>query len=151
MCTDIRVAEFYSLIADESKDASKKEQLSICVRYVNANSIINERFLTYVEISSQNAESLSHHILTTLKENASNPLNMVSQAYDGASVMSERCRGVQAPIKEFAPKARYVHCYAHSLNLALVDCIKSVQHAWDFFSLIEALYIFVSTSKAHPI
>ncbi|KAI6659732.1 Zinc finger MYM-type protein 1-like [Oopsacas minuta] len=46
ICTDIRVAEFCYLIANESKDASKKEQLSICVRYVNANSILNERFLT---------------------------------------------------------------------------------------------------------
>ena len=70
-----------------------KKNISICVSYVNANSVINESFLTYVEISSLSAGSLPHHILTTLKENALNPINMVSQAYDGASVMSGRCRG----------------------------------------------------------
>ena len=29
ICTDIRIAEFYSLIVDESKDASKKEHLNL--------------------------------------------------------------------------------------------------------------------------
>ena len=57
----------------------------------------------------------------------------VSQCYDGASVMSGSCSGVSARIKELNPKAVYIHCCAHRLNLALVDTVKSVPVAEDFF------------------
>ena len=51
----VRQAGFFSLLADESKDASKKEQLAIVVRYVNEKAIIHERFLTFVEAISLTA------------------------------------------------------------------------------------------------
>ena len=37
--------------------------------------------------------------------------------------------------------------YAHVLNLVLVDSVKSIAFASEFFSLLEALYVFVSSSK----
>ena len=45
----------------------------------------------------------------------------------------------------------YIHCYAHTLNLVLVDCAKVVQSVREFFCLLEQLYVFVSTTKAHVI
>ena len=74
---------------------------------------------------------------------------MVSQGYDGASVMSGSCTGVQQRIKAVAPNAIYVHRYAHCLNLALVDCVRNVQEASEFFALMELLYVFTSSTKAH--
>ena len=50
-----------------------------------------------------------------------------------------------------APNATCVHCYAHCLNLALVDCVRNVQDASEFFALMELLYIFMSSSKAHAL
>ena len=47
--------------------------------------------------------------------------------------------------------AIYVHCYAHCLNLVLVDSTKCVPEASEFFALLEMLYVFMSTSKAHTI
>ena len=37
------------------------------------------------------------------------------------------------------------------LNLVLVDSIKSVKSAYEFFRLLEVLYVFMSTSKVHVI
>ena len=54
-------------------------------------------------------------------------------------------------MREVAPYAVYIHCYAHFLNLALVDCVKTVQSSFDFFCLLESLYVFMSTTKAHCI
>lgn len=45
----------------------------------------------------------------------------------------------------------YIHCFAHKLNFALVDGVKNVRLACDFFFLLEALYVFISTSKAHTV
>ena len=71
----------------------------------------------------------------------------ISQGYDGASVMSGCCTGVQTRVPEFAPYAVYIHCYAIVLNLVLVDSVKSVTSASEFFMLLEALYVLVFTSN----
>ena len=63
------------------------------------------------------------------------------QNYDGASVMSGHLSGVQAQIRKLTTKALYFHCYCHRLNLVIVDCIKSVPAAAEFFVLLEALYV----------
>lgn len=65
--------------------------------------------------------------------------------------MSGSCKGVQKRIKAVAPHALYVHCYAHTLNLVLVDCVKHLSVAREFFCLLEKLYCFISTTKAHVI
>ena len=54
-------------------------------------------------------------------------------------------------LKEFAPHAIYIHCHAHILNLVLVDSVKAVPEATQFFTLVESLYVFLSTTKAHVI
>ena len=146
---EVRLSGFFSLMADETKDVSKQEQLSIVVRYVDREGIINERFLTFVQAASINAESLSTYIIQALEEHKIDPSMMVSQGYDGASVMSGHCTGVQKQIKDRYPSAIYIHCYAHVLNLVLVDCSKKVQLTHDFFCLLESLYVFMSASKAH--
>lgn len=91
------------------------------------------------------------YLLDTLKHFGLDPTCIVSQGYDGASVMSGRCSGVQQRIKDVAPQALYVHCYAHCLNLALVDTTRSITEASDFFALMETLYVFMSSSKAHDV
>lgn len=39
--------------------------------------------------------------------------------YDGACAMSGQFKGVQSEIRRIYPKAIYVHCASHSLNLTL--------------------------------
>lgn len=39
----------------------------------------------------------------------------------------------------------------HVLNLILVDSVKAVPGATQFFALLESLYVFLSTTKAHVI
>ena len=72
------------------------------------------------------------YILTALHDHGLDPSNIVSQGYDGASVMSGHCSDVQQKIKAVAPMAVYIYCYAHCLNLVLVDSTKSVSEAAEF-------------------
>jgi len=63
------------------------------------------------------------HIAATIKDVLSH-LNIETgdcrgQGYDGASNMSRENIGVQALIKEDAPKAVYMHCNEHCLNLVI--------------------------------
>ena len=130
---NIKKAGIYSILADETRDCSRKEQLSIVVRYVDADTAnVYEHFLTFTEAATLNAESLCALILKTLDTFKLDPTAIVSQGYDGASVMSGCCSGVQQRVKQVAPQAVYVYCYAHCLNLALVDTAKKIPEAAEF-------------------
>ena len=54
--------------------------------------------------------------------------------------------GVQVRMREKYEKAVYVHCWAHRLNLVLVDACSHTPHVLDFFSTLQSLYAFFSGS-----
>ena len=72
ICLSVQKAGVYTILADETKDCSKKEQLAIVLRYVDVEEgKLFEHFLTYVEATSLDARSLSEFILNTLRKNGS--------------------------------------------------------------------------------
>ena len=58
---EVQKAGIYSLLADETKDISRKEQLSIVLRYIN-NGSVYERFVGYTFAEQLDAESLYKYI-----------------------------------------------------------------------------------------
>ncbi|XP_056428266.1 zinc finger MYM-type protein 1-like [Hyla sarda] len=140
----------FSIIADETKDLSKTEQLSVVVRFFH-NQMVHERFLKFYRADSLDAESLTGYICHVLTSLGIDKNDCVRQGYDGASVMSGRLNGVQARIKKEVPCALYIHCMSHRLNLVIVDTVKNVQAANKFFVKLEKLYVFCSTSVVHSV
>ena len=112
------------MIKHKTKDCSKCEQLIVRLRYVDENAIIQEHFLIYIEVATLNAEGLAKCIIDSLKEFQLDLGCIVSQGYDGTAFMSGRCTGVQQRLRSAVPYAMYVHCYAHTLNLVLVDSVE---------------------------
>ena len=139
ICTQVRDAVYFSLLV-ETKDISKKEQMSIVLRYLQ-NSKVYERFIGFIHISSLDATSLVEYICDTTSACHLSLDNCVSQCYDGASVRSGTCSGVQARIREIAPCAIYTHCCAHRLNL---DYSRCVSYADELLAQLESLYVFMS-------
>lgn len=152
ICCKVREAGLFSILVDETKDISKKEQVTFVLRCIDPKeATIHEYFLAFVEATSYDAKSLTQYIVDTIMKHQLDIKSIISQGYDGASVMSGCCTGVQTRLKEFAPYAIYIHCHAHILNLVLVDSVKAVPDATQFFALIESLYVFLSTTKVHVI
>lgn len=56
--------------------------------------------------------------------------------------------GAQTHIRTTFPKAIYVHCAAHSLNLA-VSTACNIQPIRNCLGIIKKLYIFFNTPKRH--
>ena len=132
---------------DETKDLSKQEKFSIVIRYLDADtSSIKDHFLAFLPATSPNAETITKYILETLSLYNLDPKFIVLQGYDGASVMSGHYAGVQQRIREVAPYGLYIHCHTHILNLVLVDCVKNNSFAFEFFLLLQSLYVLMSTS-----
>ena len=122
--------------------------MSFVIRYFE-DSEIREEFLGFKVADELDAESLAQYILQELEDNGLEVQNLVGQGYDGASVMSGRCSGVQERIWRIVPQAIYVHCFAHRLNLVIVDSVKSIILVADFFSTLQTCYNFLSGSNVH--
>ena len=148
MAEEIKRAGFFSVIADETKDISKKEQLAVLIRYVDSETFqIKERVIGVHYLQDLSADSLASKIINNLISLGIAPALCVGQCYDGAKVMSGCVKGVQTRFRLQAPCAVYVHCHSHCLNLVLVDTITNIKEADEFFCTIKSLYNYISNSN----
>lgn len=145
---EISTSVYFAIMADETKDVSKTEQLSIVVRYYFQGEI-KERFLGFTPLTNLDANSLFLHIKQVLNKCHINIENCVAQTYDGANVMRGHINGVQAIFKKEVPQAIYTHCANHRLNLVIVDVVKNIDEVDYFFTLLQELYVFFSGSMVH--
>ena len=109
-----------------------------------------ESFVGFVPVSDLSAAGLSSELISQmLKLGLDYKAQLIGQGYDGTSEMSGKLASVATLIRKEAQFALYVHCHAHKLNLALVDYVKAVPQAAEFFVLLEQLYVFASGSFVH--
>ena len=139
----INRSRFFSVLADETTDISCQEQLTLCARYVSDDFAIEESFLQFVPITDLSGKNLASTILNNLSDIGIDVSKMRGQGYDGATAMSGRLNGAQAYIREIIPTALYVHCAAHSLNLAVSNscdlspvrnCMGTIASVYNFFN-----------------
>lgn len=71
---------------------------------------------------------------------------LFGQGYDGAANMAGCFKGAQTIIRSKYPKALYVHCAAHSLNLA-VSSACNIQPVKNCLGIIEKYYCFFNFPK----
>lgn len=111
----------FSILGDETLDISGKEQFSFCVRYLtnDPQPYVREDFLCFTSITDLTAENISKIILDICTTLGLNMDKLVGQGYDGCSTFSGHISGVHERIQKLYPKAIYVHCASHRLNLVL--------------------------------
>ena len=119
--TEVREATCFSLCADEAVDAGNKEQLPFVLRFVDNENQIREEFIQFVLCDTgTTGEAIALKILGSLEKLALDPNKLQGQGYDGAGNMAGKYRGAAAVIQAKYPRAMYIHCAAHSLNLCVV-------------------------------
>lgn len=143
---DIRKEPFYAIMADETTDVSRKEQMSVNFRYVDDNLKIFELFLGYYEVPATNSEMLLKILLDALVRFDLKLDKCRGQCYDGAFNMSGEITGLQTRIRKLVKRAYYVHCAGHNLNLVAQDAMKLINEIADFLSVIRDLITFVRAS-----
>lgn len=145
---------FISIMADETTDVGHFEQLSIVFRYFDEKK--NRPVETYVtlkrmqSVTAQAIFDCLHDVLILMGKDWH---SVLSVCFDGASTMAGKIGGVQTKCKEQNSDIKYIHCYAHCLNLALVDsvCDKSKNSkrnklVFNFFGTIQFTYNFIESS-----
>ena len=81
---DIKSAEIFSVMMDETTDTSGKEQASLIVRFVDKSEKIQERLIAVASIPSTNAEILFTLLMDMLTSRGLDLSCIRGQCYDGA-------------------------------------------------------------------
>ena len=126
-----RKSDFYSIMVDETRDISNREQLVICLRWTDECLMPHEDFVGLYQIDRADASTIAavvKDVLVCLQM----PLDKCrGQFYDGCSTMNGHKNGVAAIIKKDEPRALFMHCYGHALNLAASDAVMQCGHMKD--------------------
>lgn len=105
---------------------------------------IKEHFLCFVNVEATTVLNLSTVILDKLTDLKIPFENCRGQAYDNGANMNSRHQGVQARLLRINPRAVFVPCGAHILNLVIADAAKSSKDAVGFFGYVQKLFTFFS-------
>ena len=68
------------------------------------------------------------------------------QGYDNGYNMKGKHQGVQKRLRDKNPRAFYMPCACHSLNLTLCDMAKSCSKVVSFFRIVQRIYTLFSGS-----
>nr|XP_047127790.1 zinc finger MYM-type protein 1-like [Hydra vulgaris] len=146
----VKKAKYYSVILDCTPDVSRKEQMSIILRSVTCTSRvginISENFFIYLTVNDTIGKGLLDVFLNQAKKWDLNILDCRGQSYDNGANIKGKLKGVQARLLEMNPKAIYVPCANHSLNLVIVDGALSSISAISFFGVLTRLCTLFSSS-----
>lgn len=114
---DIKLAQIFTVMMDETTGVSGKEQASIMVRFVDSEENTQKHPMGLSAVSRTDA----HTLFTVLKDSlTSHGLSLSQgrgQCYDGASNMSGQYSGLQARVKLESLKALSVCIVMHTASI----------------------------------
>ncbi|XP_039800956.1 zinc finger MYM-type protein 1-like [Panicum virgatum] len=136
----------FSVLIDESRDVSIKEQMAMILRFVNDEGKVMERFLGLKHTEKCTSVALKEALLSMISSHKLSISKLRGQGYDGASNMRGEFNGVQKLIRDENPYAFYVHCFAHQLQLVVVAVSTSTPAIADFFNYVPLIVNTVGAS-----
>ena len=98
--------------------------MSVILCYVLCNeeaAVVKETFFGYLRISDSTGKDLLDAFLEKATELQLELSDCRGQSYDNGANMKGKHSGVQARMLDINPKAVYVPCANHTLNLVVVD------------------------------
>ena len=144
--SEVRANKFFTVLANETGDISRVEQLVIMVRHVSCELEVSEDLLGLHSLERSDSETISKTILDVLLRCMLPLEDLRGQAYDGGSAMAGSKTGVAVRIQQKQPKALYVHCQAHSLSLVVQDAVCKSNNICHFMENVNELINFIRGS-----
>ena len=144
--SEIKEAKWFSILCDEVTDVAIKEQMSVVLRFIDSSCSIREEFMDFVYTERITGEVLAAKLKETIAKYGIDFQDCRGQGYDGASNIS--CiTGVQGRLVAENPKATYMHCNSHILNLCIVRAcnLPSIRNMNS--TVTETAYFFSNSAK----
>ncbi|XP_021813234.1 zinc finger MYM-type protein 1-like [Prunus avium] len=140
---------FFSILVDESRDVSIREQMAMVLRYVNKKGQVIERFMGVQYVSDTTSSKLKEAIEQLISSTNLSMSRLRGQGYDGASNMRGELNGLKTQILREYPQVYYIHCFAHQLQLTLVAVAKGNENIATFFTTASSVINIIGASCKH--
>ena len=101
-------------MVDQTTDIANKEQLVMCLRWMDDSFELHEDSIGLLEIESISAATTVHVIQDTMIRLTLSFTKVKGQCYDGDACISGHREGVATQTCKEEPRAIYTHCYGHS-------------------------------------
>ncbi|XP_050125607.1 uncharacterized protein LOC126602781 [Malus sylvestris] len=103
--------------------------MTLILRYVDLSSrsiYIREYFIEFLSVEDTSGQGLFNELQDVLKSHDLDIDNVWGQGYDNGSNMKGKHQGVQKRLLDINPRAFYMPCGSHCLNLIVCDMINMV-------------------------
>ena len=120
----------FSIVCNEYTDISNKEQLTMCIWWVDQELEAHNDFFRFYNVPDIGVESVVSAIKDVLLKLQLSLVNCRRQCYDGASNMMGHKNGVAKRIQDLQPKAYPTHCDGHSLSFSSSQRVLSTSSLW---------------------
>ncbi|XP_008244548.1 PREDICTED: zinc finger MYM-type protein 1-like [Prunus mume] len=137
---------FFSILVNESRDVSIREQMAVVLCYVNQKGQVIERFVGVKYVSDTTSSKLKEVIEQLISSTNLSISRLRGQGYDGVCNMIGELNGLKTHILREYPQAYYVHCFAHQLQLALVAVTKGNENIATFFTMASSVVNIIGAS-----
>ena len=138
---EIQSKDFYAILADESTDVTKLEQLSFSIRSCDEKYAVKEDFVgIYDCCHGISSDALMSYIKDILLRCNLDPTKVAGIGFDGASAM----QSLAAKLKEVCgDQASYFHCLAHCNELIVKDAHEVSPLLSESLGICQSLYAIV--------
>ena len=145
----IREAKYFTIMADEVTDASNREQVVVCFRWVDSDFEPHEDFVGLNKVDKINADTLVAVIKDVVLRMNLDLHNCRGQCYDGAANMAGSRTGTATQLRQVEERAIFTHCYGHALNLAVADVVKESRIVRDVLDTVREITKLLKYSPRH--
>lgn len=144
----VKKAGIFSIMIDTTTDVSNIEQFSLVLRFVNEFGEINERLVALESTNDATGKGMFDLLCNIcVKYDLDWINNLCAQTYDGAASMQGQYSGLRSYVQEKNPRALYVWCFSHVLNLVVVDTCDKCISIRNFFGDMQVLISFMRARK----
>ena len=151
---EVQKTSVCSLVSDGTQDESKLEAQCVILRYLEESpSGLRpvERLIDIFTTGDTSGENLSAKIIGILDSKKVPMSWLVGQSYDCAGNVRGECSGLKSLILAKAPRAMYIWCSSHRLNLVVEAVLKCCPDICNVLGIIQELHNFFTGHRRHSV